>query len=162
MIFSPSLETLLAIASPPVFPFFFFGDGFISRNNINLSPSLSLSLSLSLSADSARSTHTSVFLQLFLSNTSEYNCLIRFLFQGRVSVTFTNTLCEGYKNSCIFTMRNKRITLLTHGGGGVWEGFGGLVVIALGRPWGGRYSHEISSISDRVSIFRNIFRFGRK
>ena len=77
-------------------------------------------------------------------------------------MTFTNTLCEGYKFFCIFTMRNKRITLLTHGGRGVWEGFGGLAGIALGRPWGGRYPHEISSVSDRVSIFRNIFRFGRK
>ena len=35
--------------------------------------------------------------------------------------------------------------------GGV--GFGGLAGIALGRPWGGRYPHEISSVSDRVSIF---------
>ena len=29
-------------------------------------------------------------------------------------MTFTNTLYEGYKNYCIFTMRDKRITLLTH------------------------------------------------
>ena len=36
-------------------------------------------------------------------------------------------------------------------------GLGGLAGSALGRPWGGRYPHEISTISDRVSIFWRIF-----
>ena len=44
-------------------------------------------------------------------------------------------------------------------GGGAYGRLAGNV---LCRPWSGRFPQEISSVSDRVSIFRNIFRFGRK
>ena len=44
---------------------------------------------------------------------------------------------------------------------GVWEGFEGLAGIALARPWV-EDTHTKSPVSNWVSIFRNIFRFGRK
>ena len=64
------------------------------------------------------------------------------------------SLLKKYSGGCRCTC-----DLAGYGGGGR---FGGLAGIVLGSPWGGRYPHEISSVSDLVSIFRNFFRFGRK